>query len=182
MPNTATMASLVAQEISIHLQGRRPGFDPWVGKIPGDGNGSPLQYSCLENTIDRGAWQATVHGVAKSRTRLSDSHTQLLSYHKHVVSRVLNMMKMHGVGRETALPRPGPGCTGGTWVPAGRPVTVNTGAQARARPLPAEARLRPVGSRLLLTPGPARWGSFPGFTPSADAPQGNTGPGSCQAG
>ena len=39
---------------------------------PGEGNGNPLQYSCLGNPMDRGAWQATVHGVAKSRTRLSD--------------------------------------------------------------------------------------------------------------
>ena len=39
---------------------------------PGEGNGSPLQYSCLKNPIDRGAWQATVPGVAKSQTRLSD--------------------------------------------------------------------------------------------------------------
>ena len=40
--------------------------------VIGEGNGSPLQYSCLENLMDRGAWGATVHGVAKSRTRLSD--------------------------------------------------------------------------------------------------------------
>ena len=40
--------------------------------IPGEGNGNPLQYSCLENPMDRGAWRATVHGVAMSRTRLSD--------------------------------------------------------------------------------------------------------------
>ena len=39
------------------------------GRSAGGGNGSPLQYSCLENPIDRGAWWATVHGVAKSRTR-----------------------------------------------------------------------------------------------------------------
>ena len=39
---------------------------------PGEGNGNPLQYSCLENPMDRGAWQATVHGVAKSQTQLSD--------------------------------------------------------------------------------------------------------------
>ena len=38
----------------------------------GEGNGNPLQYSCLENPMDRGAWWATVHGIAKSRTRLSD--------------------------------------------------------------------------------------------------------------
>jgi len=40
--------------------------------ISGEGNGTPLQYSCLENPMDGGAWRATVHGVAKSRTRLSD--------------------------------------------------------------------------------------------------------------
>ena len=39
---------------------------------PGEGNGNPLQYSCLENSMDRGAWQATVDGVAKSWTQLSD--------------------------------------------------------------------------------------------------------------
>ena len=38
----------------------------------GEGNGNPLQYSCVENPMGRGAWQATVHGVAKSRTKLSD--------------------------------------------------------------------------------------------------------------
>ena len=39
---------------------------------PGEGNGNPLQYSCLENAMDGGTWWATVHGVAKSWTRLSD--------------------------------------------------------------------------------------------------------------
>ena len=39
---------------------------------PGEGNGNPLQYSCLQNPMDGGAWWATVHGVAKSWTRLSD--------------------------------------------------------------------------------------------------------------
>ena len=51
---------------------RRPGFDPWVGRSPGEGNGHPLQYSCLENSMDRRAWWATVQGVAKSWTRLSN--------------------------------------------------------------------------------------------------------------
>ena len=45
---------------------------PGSGRSPGEGNGNPLQYYCLENPMDRGAWQATVHGVSKSRTRLSD--------------------------------------------------------------------------------------------------------------
>ena len=49
-----------------------PGSIPGSARSPGEGNGHPLQYSCLENPMDRGAWQATVHGVAKSRTRLSN--------------------------------------------------------------------------------------------------------------
>ena len=48
------------------------GLIPGLGRFPGEGNGNPLQYSCLENPMDGGAWQATVHGVAKSQTRLSD--------------------------------------------------------------------------------------------------------------
>ena len=49
-----------------------PGSIPGSGRSPGEGNGNPLQYSCLENPMDGGAWWATVHRVAKSRTRLSD--------------------------------------------------------------------------------------------------------------
>ena len=48
------------------------GSIPGLGRSPGEGNGNPLQYSCLENPTDRGAWRATVHRVAKSWTRLSD--------------------------------------------------------------------------------------------------------------
>ena len=46
----------------------RPGFDPWVGKIPWGRKGNPLQYSCLQNPMGRGAWWATAHGVAESDT------------------------------------------------------------------------------------------------------------------
>ena len=48
------------------------GLIPGLGRYPGGGHGNPLQYSCLENPMDRGAWQATVHGVSKSQTRLSN--------------------------------------------------------------------------------------------------------------
>ena len=47
---------------------------PGLGRSPGEGHGNPLQYSCLENPMDRGACWATVHGVTKSQTRLSDQH------------------------------------------------------------------------------------------------------------
>ena len=52
--------------------GSIPGSIPGSGRSPGGGNGNPLQYSCLENSMDGGAWWATVHGVAKSWTRLSN--------------------------------------------------------------------------------------------------------------
>ena len=47
------------------------GLIPGSGRSPGRGNGNPLQYSCLENSMNRGAWWATVHGVTKSQARLS---------------------------------------------------------------------------------------------------------------
>ena len=47
---------------------RDTGSIPGLGRSPGKGNGNPVQYSCLENSMDRGAWQATVHGAAKSGT------------------------------------------------------------------------------------------------------------------
>ena len=47
------------------------GSTPGLGRSPGEGNGSPLQYSCLENSMGRGDWQATVHGAKKSWTQLS---------------------------------------------------------------------------------------------------------------
>ena len=47
---------------------RDVGSIPELGRSPGGGHGNPLQYSCLENPMDRGAWQATVHRVAKSQT------------------------------------------------------------------------------------------------------------------
>ena len=57
------------------------GSIPGLGRYPGEGNGNPLQYSCLENPMGGGAWWATVHGVTKSRTRLSDFTFTFKSHH-----------------------------------------------------------------------------------------------------
>ena len=54
---------------------KNAGLIPGLGRFPGEGNGNPLQYSCLENPLDRGAWRAIVHGVPKSQTRLSTEHS-----------------------------------------------------------------------------------------------------------
>ena len=51
------------------------GSIPGLGISPGGGHGNPLQYSCLENSMDRGTWQATVHGVTKNQTRLKKLST-----------------------------------------------------------------------------------------------------------
>ena len=69
-------------EIHLHICGsdgkesacgaRDPGWIPESERSPGEGNGNPLQYSCLENSVDRVACWATVHGIAKSWTRLKD--------------------------------------------------------------------------------------------------------------
>ena len=72
---------------------RNSGSIPRLGRSPGAGNGNPLQYSCLKNPMDRGAWRAAVHGASKSWTQLSDwvhthTHTHafliLLPTEKHI--------------------------------------------------------------------------------------------------
>ena len=70
-----------------------------LGSSPGGGNGNPLQYSCLENPTDRGAWWATVHGVAKSQTRLSFKHSILepSQLHAHPT------WSLHDLGQLTQL-------------------------------------------------------------------------------
>ena len=54
------------------LANKRRGFSPRFGKTPGEGNGNPLRSSCLGNSMNRRTWWATVHGVAKNQTRLSN--------------------------------------------------------------------------------------------------------------
>ena len=64
-----TEISLVAQTLKVSAcNAADSGLIPGLGRSPGEGNGNPLQYSCLENPMDGGAWWATVHGVAKCRT------------------------------------------------------------------------------------------------------------------
>ena len=60
------------------------GSIPGSGRSPGEGNSNPLQYSRLENSKDRGTWQAIVHGVAKNRTRLSDF---IFTFHFHALEK-----------------------------------------------------------------------------------------------
>ena len=67
------------------------GSIPGLGKSPGEGNDNSLQYSCLENSTDRGAWQTTVHGVAKNWTRLSNFHF----YFSNWASLVAQLVKIH---------------------------------------------------------------------------------------
>ena len=74
-----------------------PGSIPGLGRSPGEGNGNPLQDYCLENPMDRGAWQATVYGVAKSRTRLSDFTIKLntlLMYDPEIALLVIYLRQM----------------------------------------------------------------------------------------
>ena len=68
------------------LSGKKPrakardvGSIPGLGRSTREGNGNPLQYSCLENSMDRGAWQAAVHGVTKSGTRQTDQQQDTTS-------------------------------------------------------------------------------------------------------
>ena len=67
------------------------GSVPGSGRSPGEGNGNPLQYSCLENPMDRGAWWATVHGIAEGQTGLSDQHLLTYQYIKSIYQ-IINCM------------------------------------------------------------------------------------------
>ena len=58
---------------------RDVGLIPGSGRSSGEGHGNPLQYSCVENPMNRGGWRATVHGVAKSQTRLKRLSTRALT-------------------------------------------------------------------------------------------------------
>ena len=65
-------SSLVAQMIKNACNAGDPVLIPWSGRSLGEGNGNPLQYSCLEDSMDRGAWLATVHGINNNWTQLRD--------------------------------------------------------------------------------------------------------------
>ena len=71
------------------------GSIPGLARFPGEGNGNPLQYSCLEKPMDRGAWQATVHGITKSWTQLSDWTTTIyiltIEYNSNIYYKYLYM-------------------------------------------------------------------------------------------
>ena len=77
-----------------------------LGRSPGEGNGSPLQYSCLENSMDRRAWQTTVHGLAKSRTQLSDSHTHTHTPHIFLVANVMVLFRGPILVHISPIPNP----------------------------------------------------------------------------
>ena len=70
------------------------GSIPLLGRYPGVGNGSPLQYSCLENSVDRGAWRARAHGVTKSLIQLSD----WACTHEHFLYAHLSRWNPYGLG------------------------------------------------------------------------------------
>ena len=65
---------------------RDAGLIPGLGKSPEGGHSSPLQYSCLENSMDRGTWWAIVHGITKSQTGLSNYH-----FHFHSLFSIINL-------------------------------------------------------------------------------------------
>ena len=72
-------------------------FDPWVRKIPWGRKWQPLQYPCLENSMDRGAWRATVHGVTKSWTQLSNwacTHIRIITYDLSMLLKTCEQFKI----------------------------------------------------------------------------------------
>ena len=90
----------------------------WLETTCGEGNGTPLQYSCLENPMDGGAWRAVVHGVTKSQTRLSDFtftfHSYALEKEMATHSSVL-AWRIPGTGEPGGLPSMGSHIIGHDW-------------------------------------------------------------------
>ena len=73
MYKRASQTALVVKNLPANAGDvRDAGSIPGLGRSPGGGHGNPLQYSCLENSMDGGAWWDTAHGVTKNRTQLSD--------------------------------------------------------------------------------------------------------------
>ena len=84
------------------------GSIPGLGRSSGKGNGYPLQYSCLENLMDRGAWWATVHGVAKSQTSAQSlSKGLLLLFSRYVMSYSLRFQELKHTRLSCPSPSPG---------------------------------------------------------------------------
>ena len=76
--NRTSQVALVVKNLPTNAGDRREvGSIPGLGQSPGGRHGNPLQYSRLENPMERGAWWATVHGVIKSRTQLKHAHTSM---------------------------------------------------------------------------------------------------------
>ena len=97
--------------VSPRLQNIKTTLCPWeVYRLIWDGNGTPLQYSCLENPMDGGAWWAAVHGVAKSRRRLSDF---TFTFHFHALQKEMTTRssvlawRIPGTGKPGGLPSMG---------------------------------------------------------------------------
>ena len=86
------------------------GSIPGSGRSPGEGNGNPLQYSCLENPMDGWAWWATVHRVTKSWTRLSNftsHHFYMWTYKSHIIWRIYSeTFHAHSCTAEPQFPSP----------------------------------------------------------------------------
>ena len=106
---SSKLASLVAQRESVYNLGDL-GSIPGSGRSSQEGHGNPLRYSCLENPMDRGAWQATVHGVAKSRTQDTTKRlTPSLSSSKHAGS--------YGTGKNVSSMKQKGNCNGNLFHP-----------------------------------------------------------------
>ena len=94
--STWLRTSLVAQTIKcLDYNARDLGSIPESGRSSGEGNGNPLQYSSLENHMDRGAWWVTVHGVAKSWTRLSKFTSLLRKFRGIIYTTILSLYPLH---------------------------------------------------------------------------------------
>ena len=99
------MALLVKNPPANARDPRDAGSIPGLGRSPGEGNGNPLQYSCLENPMDRGAWWAAVHGVTKSQTQLKQLRNMKTEVHSGEKTESQNNSNVNNSGNSRSRKR-----------------------------------------------------------------------------
>ena len=115
LPPRRTFGGATGKEPMASAGGRRVRLDPWWGRSPGGGHGNPLQYSCLGNPTDRGAWWAKIHGVAKSHIQLQRLSTETVLIimtgmrgYKHAQRPGVLISLLQHVGQQQAQNNPAP--------------------------------------------------------------------------
>ena len=154
LERASQLALVVNNSLSKCRRHKRQGFNPWVGRCPRVGTGNPLQYPCLDNSMNRGALWATVHGVSQSQTRLhTHSFFQCsgnVTHLKSAVQAICNRTLITGLTHVAFI------ILKKFWILKGLSVTISRGSQVMKSVRTVFSCLSPSTNR--------RWNFFTGFS------------------